>query len=136
MGAGEVTQFLTARAVERKVAASTQNQALSALPFLYRAVLDIAERGPELRERLCKQSPDICAQLLYALEHELTETLTDFMLRRTGIGTSACMGKDCCEQIGRWMGEARDWDRRRLDREIQEYLDEIALGQRFREHSA
>jgi len=99
----------------------------------YRAVLDIAERGPELRERLCKQSPDIRAQLLYALEHELTETLTDFMLRRTGIGTSACMGKDCCEQIARWMGEARGWDRRRLDREIQEYLDEIALGQRFRE---
>jgi glycerol-3-phosphate dehydrogenase len=102
----------------------------------YRAVLDIAERGPELRERLCKQSPDIRAQLLYALEHELTETLTDFLLRRTGIGTSVCMGKDCCEQIARWMGEARGWDRRRIDREIQEYLDEIALGQRFREHSA
>ena len=30
MGAGEVTQFLTALAVERKVAASTQNQALGA----------------------------------------------------------------------------------------------------------
>ena len=40
------------------------------------------------------------------------------------------------EQIARWMGEARGWDRRRLDRETQEYLDEIALGQRFREHSA
>ncbi len=102
----------------------------------YQAVLDIAERGPELKERLCKQNPDIRAQLLYALEHELTETLTDFLLRRTGIGTSACMGRDCCEQIARWMGEARGWDRRRIDREIQEYLDEIALGQRFREHSA
>ena len=39
MGAGEVTQFLTALAVERKVAASTQNQALGALLFLYREVL-------------------------------------------------------------------------------------------------
>jgi Phage integrase, N-terminal SAM-like domain len=34
MGAPEVTQFLTALAVERKVAASTQNQALGALLFL------------------------------------------------------------------------------------------------------
>jgi hypothetical protein len=34
-----VTQVLTALAVERKVAASTQNQALGALLFLYREVL-------------------------------------------------------------------------------------------------
>jgi site-specific recombinase XerD len=40
MGAAEVTQFLTALAVERNVAASTQNQALSALLFLYREVLE------------------------------------------------------------------------------------------------
>ena len=39
MGGSEVTQFLTALAVERKVAASTQNQALGALLFLYREVL-------------------------------------------------------------------------------------------------
>ncbi len=36
----EVGQFLTHLAVERDVAASTQNQALSALLFLYKAVLD------------------------------------------------------------------------------------------------
>ncbi|MGH7753304.1 MAG: integron integrase [Gemmatimonadales bacterium] len=36
MGAAEVTRFLTSLAVEGKVAASTQNQALSALLFLYR----------------------------------------------------------------------------------------------------
>ena len=39
MGASEATSFLTALAVEGKVAASTQSQALSALLFLYRAVL-------------------------------------------------------------------------------------------------
>ena len=41
MGAGEVTAFLTSLAVQDKVAASTQNQALSALLFLYREVLDV-----------------------------------------------------------------------------------------------
>jgi integrase-like protein len=35
MGATEITQFLSALAVERHVAASTQNQVLSALLFLY-----------------------------------------------------------------------------------------------------
>lgn len=39
MGASEITQFLTSLAVQRKVAAATQNQALSALLFLYREVL-------------------------------------------------------------------------------------------------
>jgi len=39
MGASEVAQFLSSLAVEGRVAASTQNQALSALLFLYRYVL-------------------------------------------------------------------------------------------------
>ena len=40
MGAAEVTQFLSALVVDRDVAASTQNQALSAILFLYRDVLE------------------------------------------------------------------------------------------------
>jgi glycerol-3-phosphate dehydrogenase len=98
----------------------------------YTAVLEVADGAPELKERLCKQNPDIRAQLVYAMEHELTETLRDFLIHRTGIGTGPCLGEDCCEQIAVWMGEIRGWDRRRIDREIQEYLDEVALGQRFR----
>src|SRR5207247_7155315 len=41
MGAPDVTAFLTSLAVHDKVAASTQNQALSALLFLYREVLGV-----------------------------------------------------------------------------------------------
>lgn len=41
MGAPEVEQFLTHLAVDRNVAASTQNQALSALLFLYKEVLGV-----------------------------------------------------------------------------------------------
>jgi integron integrase len=40
LGAPEVTGFLTSLAVDGRVAASTQNQALSALLFLYRDVLE------------------------------------------------------------------------------------------------
>ena len=39
MGAPEISRFLTSLAVVRHVSASTQNQALSALMFLYKAVL-------------------------------------------------------------------------------------------------
>src|SRR5437879_56906 len=41
LGKEEITAFLTRLAVRGKVAASTQNQALSALLFLYRHVLAI-----------------------------------------------------------------------------------------------
>src|SRR5262245_55714913 len=41
LGAGEVTRFLSHLAVHGRVAASTQNQALSALLFLYKRVLGV-----------------------------------------------------------------------------------------------
>ncbi len=41
MGGKEIADFLTHLAVERKVSASTQNQALNALVFLYKKVLKI-----------------------------------------------------------------------------------------------
>ena len=41
MGSVEITEFLTHLAVDGKVTASTQNQALSGLLFLYRQVLKI-----------------------------------------------------------------------------------------------
>ena len=41
IGGPEVTQFLSYLAVERKVSASTQNQALSAILFLYKEVLEV-----------------------------------------------------------------------------------------------
>ena len=41
MGGPEITAFLTHLAVEEHVSASTQNQALAALLFLYRRVLNV-----------------------------------------------------------------------------------------------
>ncbi|MBF2049054.1 MAG: phage integrase N-terminal SAM-like domain-containing protein [Elainella sp. C42_A2020_010] len=45
MGNAEIEAFLTHLAVEGQVSASTQNQALSALLFLYRAVLNLEMLG-------------------------------------------------------------------------------------------
>ena len=60
MGAAEVEAFLTHLAVQENVAASTQNQALSALLFLYRQVLH-QELGPldALRAKRPKRLPTV-----------------------------------------------------------------------------
>lgn len=55
MGAAEVTAFLTWLATERNVAAATQNQALSALLFLYKHVL--GQELPWLDEMVRAQRP-------------------------------------------------------------------------------
>jgi site-specific recombinase XerD len=73
MGKAEITRFLSYLAVRRKVSASTQNQALSALLFLYRVVLGIeldwldevvrARRGsqsPRAATRCVTRSPRTC----------------------------------------------------------------------------
>lgn len=56
MGAPEVTRFLSHLAVERQVAASTQNQALASLLFLYRGVL--GQDLPWLDELVRARRPD------------------------------------------------------------------------------
>ena len=60
MGRAEIEAFLTHLAVERHVAASTQNQALSALLFLYKAVLhQEVESVDAVRARKPKRLPTV-----------------------------------------------------------------------------
>ena len=61
MGEAEVEAFLTHLAVNDNVAASTQNQALSALLFLYRYVLKqpLAESIDAVRARQSKHLPTV-----------------------------------------------------------------------------
>lgn len=59
MAEEEVNRFLTHLAIKEKVSASTQNQALSALLFLYRFVIGrpLGELGDVIRARKSKRLP-------------------------------------------------------------------------------
>src|SRR5262245_14426877 len=87
MGAGEVEQYLTHLAVERLVSASTQNQALNALVFLYRDVLRIdlgrfdALRAVRRRRAPTVLSRDEVQQFLVALDALPTEEPYALMAR-------------------------------------------------------
>jgi integron integrase len=78
LGAAEVEQFLTFLAVQRHVSASTQNQALAALLFLYRDVLRIDLGGLDAaRARRTRRLPVVLSreevgQLLAALDRLAT----------------------------------------------------------------
>jgi site-specific recombinase XerD len=90
MGAAEVAAFLTSLAVQGKVAASTQNQALSALLFLYREVLGV--ELPWLDDVIRAKQP---VHLPVVLTREEVRTV----LQR---GSTACRGswRSCCTAPG------------------------------------
>jgi site-specific recombinase XerD len=84
MGEDEIEAFLTHLAVDGNVASSTQNQALSALLFLYRNVLKqpLSESVDAVRARQSKHlptvlTPDEARRLLQQLEgtHQLLAKL-------------------------------------------------------------
>jgi integron integrase len=96
MAEQEVTQFLTHLAREGKVAASTQNQALSALLFLYKEVLrqeigwlDRVERAKKPRRLPVVLSPDEARKLLGQLTG--TPRLMASLLYGSGLRLMECV---------------------------------------------
>lgn len=87
LGAAEVEAFLTYLAVERRVSASTQNQALSAVLFLYVHVLNMqlssfdAVRARRSRRLPVVLSRDEVAQLLEAVDRLETDEPYGLMAR-------------------------------------------------------
>jgi len=98
----------------------------------YRRVAELAGKVPGGADRLCPHNADVVAQLHHALAEELTVSLQDFLLRRTGIGTSRCQGSDCAAAIGERMAALAGWSRRRLDAELDAYTAHVARSHRFR----
>jgi len=98
----------------------------------YRHVVELAGKVPGGSERLCPSNPDIVAQLHHAVQDELTVSLQDFLLRRTGIGTSRCQGRDCSEAIARRMAPLAGWSARRAEAELEAYQAQVARSHRFR----
>jgi glycerol-3-phosphate dehydrogenase len=95
-------------------------------------VIELAGKVPSGAERLCPQNTEIVAQLNHAVQEELTVSLQDFLLRRTGIGLSRCQGLDCAESIARRMAALLEWTPRRLAAELDAYRAHVARSRRFR----
>jgi glycerol-3-phosphate dehydrogenase len=98
----------------------------------YPRVLDLAKKLPDGTARICPSNPEIVAQLHHAVAEEMAVSLQDFLLRRTAIGQSACLGLDCYEAIGGRMGALLGWSPRRLEAELDAYRGYVDRSLRFR----
>jgi len=99
LGPAEVTRFLTWLAVERRVSASTQNQAFAALLFLYRQVLGMPLDGIEaVRAKLPARLPVVLtrAEVRAVLERlEGTPRLMAVLLYGAGLRLLECARLRC-----------------------------------------
>lgn len=96
MGAPEIHAFLSHLALNENVAASTQNQALNALVFLYRKVLkkEVGDFSDFPRAKRGKRLPTVCSrsEIQQLLGHtEGVEGLIVRLLYGTGMRISECL---------------------------------------------
>lgn len=96
LGAADISRFLTWLAVARRVSASTQNQALSAVLFLYREVLAIkvGDVPPVVRARTPERLPVVLSrEEIDAILQQLTgrERLMVMLLYGSGLRLDECL---------------------------------------------
>jgi glycerol-3-phosphate dehydrogenase len=114
------------------LSAETLQALITTYGRVYPRLVDLVGKVAGGAERLCPSNPDVVAQLHHAVQEEMTVSLQDFLLRRTGIGTSSCQGEDCAESIATRMGALLGWSARRLDAELEAFDAHVARSRRFR----
>jgi len=96
------------------------------------SVLEHANADKRLGQPIAASSPDILAQIKYAVEEEEAVTLSDFLLCCTNIGLGPSQGLDTIETVGGEMGPLLGWSKAEQQGQIESYRAIAALGQRFR----
>jgi glycerol-3-phosphate dehydrogenase len=102
-----------------RLAAETVETLLATYGRAFTRVVDLVDALPDGGTRLCPTNPEIVAQLHHAVRSEMAVTLQDVLLRRTGIGTSRCRGRDCAPSIARRQAALLGWTPRRLTAELE-----------------
>jgi len=93
----------------------------------YEELFPNLEVSPEAGQPICDGHLDIQAQIDRAVEREMCLTLSDLLLRRTGIGTLGDPGQECARRCAEKMGELLAWSPDRTDKEFEAFYAEITV---------
>ena len=85
------------------------------------AVLALVDGAPDLAEPIVERLPDICAQIVYAVQSELACTFVDICRRRTALAMKANYGFDALPALTDTLIKHCGWTREECDRQAQEY---------------
>jgi glycerol-3-phosphate dehydrogenase len=90
---------------------------VAAYGSLHREVIELARTRAEWGGRVAPDSPVIGAQLVWAVRHEMAETLCDAVVRRTPLGALGYPGEEAAARAADIMSGERRWsdERKRLE---------------------
>ena len=84
----------------------------------YREVMDLSRTRPEWCERVAVDSPVIGGELVWAVRHEMAETLCDAVLRRTPLGALGYPGDQAAARAADIIASERRWSHERKTAEL------------------
>jgi glycerol-3-phosphate dehydrogenase len=86
------------------------------------SIIKYVVKDKQWAQFLSTKYPNIEAQIIYAIEHEMACHLDDVLFRRTGLGTLGHPGSDVIERCANIMSDYLQWDTVRRESEIKRVL--------------
>ena len=112
----------TLRAARRERSTVVDDQTLADLVTHYGSdaldILQLIARRPAWGARVHPTAPVVRAQVVYAVRHELAQTLADVVLRRTPLATAEHPGMVCLRTCAALMAKELGWDASRVAAEL------------------
>jgi glycerol-3-phosphate dehydrogenase len=78
------------------------------------------------RDEVCPHAPAIAGEAVHAAAAELGGTLSDIILRRTGIGWSSCRGLCCHREVADLVAPVLGWSKAEKTRQLKAFEAEVA----------
>jgi glycerol-3-phosphate dehydrogenase len=92
----------------------------------FEPVLDLARRDRSLSEIL-NDDGEVLSQAVYAVRHEMARTLSDIVLRRTGIATLGNPGLPVLEHVAHLAARELGWDGKKIESELADTLEALRI---------
>ena len=92
----------------------------------YKDILKLAREDKVLAETL-NDDGEILAEVVYAVREEMACTLSDIVMRRTGIGTLGNPGEDILRKVAAVAAKELNWDVEKVEQEIKATVDLIKI---------
>jgi glycerol-3-phosphate dehydrogenase len=92
----------------------------------FEPVLDLARRERPLSEIL-NDDGEVLSQAVYAVRHEMARTLSDIVLRRTGIATLGNPGLPVLENVAQLAAKELGWDGKKIETELADTLEALGI---------
>jgi glycerol-3-phosphate dehydrogenase len=92
----------------------------------YTDILNLAREDKTLAEKL-NADGEILAEVTYAVRHEMARTLSDIIMRRSGIGTLGNPGKNVLRKVATIAAKELNWTSEKMEQEIKDILHLLKL---------